>query len=80
MAELGPDTESEHQRTAQLAEELGIEVVGYQTPLYGPRSVSSADDAVAVLLELGPGDAALVKGSRVARLEDVVQRHSEALA
>jgi len=80
MAELGTDTESEHQRTAILAEELGIEVVGYQTPLYGPRSVSSTDDAVAVLLELGPGDAALVKGSRVARLEDVVQRHSEALA
>jgi len=80
MAELGTDTESEHQRTAKLAEELGIEVVGYQTPLYGPRSVSSTDDAVAVLLELGPGDAALVKGSRVARLEDVVQRHSEAVA
>ena len=80
MAELGTDTESEHQRTAILAEELGIEVVGYQTPLYGPRSVSSTDDAVAVLLELGPGDAALVKGSRVARLEDVVQRHSEAVA
>jgi UDP-N-acetylmuramoyl-tripeptide--D-alanyl-D-alanine ligase len=80
MAELGPDTESEHRRTAQLAEELGIEVVGYQTPLYGLRSVSSTDEAVAVLLELGPGDAALVKGSRVARLEDVVQRHSEAMA
>jgi UDP-N-acetylmuramoyl-tripeptide--D-alanyl-D-alanine ligase len=42
--------------------------------------VSSTDDAVALLLQLGPGDAALVKGSRVARLEDVVQRHSEAMA
>ena len=80
MAELGPDTGSEHQRTARLAETLGIEVVGYQTPLYGSRFVSSTDDAVALLLQLGPGDAALVKGSRVARLEDVVQRHSEAVA
>lgn len=80
MAELGADAETEHRRTAQLAEELGIEVVGYQTPLYGSRHVSSSDDAVALLLELGPGDAALVKGSRVARLEDVVQQHSEAMA
>ena len=80
MAELGADTETEHRRTAQLAEELGIEVVGYQTPLYGSRHVSSTDAAVALLLELGPGDAALVKGSRVARLEDVVQQHSEAMA
>jgi UDP-N-acetylmuramoyl-tripeptide--D-alanyl-D-alanine ligase len=61
-----------------LAEELGIEVVGYQTALYGSTHVSDTDEAVAVLLELGPDDAALVKGSRVARLEDVVQRHAEA--
>jgi UDP-N-acetylmuramoyl-tripeptide--D-alanyl-D-alanine ligase len=77
MAELGADTEGEHQRAAQLAEELDIEVVGYQTKLYGRSHVSSADEAVALLLELGPDDAALVKGSRVARLEDVVQRHAE---
>jgi hypothetical protein len=60
-----------------LAGELGIEVVGYQTSLYGSTQVSSADEAVALLLELGPDDAALVKGSRVAQLEDVVQRHAE---
>jgi len=77
MAELGADTEVEHRRAAQLAEELDIDVVGYQTTLYGPPHVSSADEAVALLLELGPDDAALVKGSRMARLEDVVQRHAE---
>jgi UDP-N-acetylmuramoyl-tripeptide--D-alanyl-D-alanine ligase len=77
MAELGADTEAEHRRAAQLAGELGIEVVGYQTSLYGSTQVSSADEAVALLLELGPDDAALVKGSRVAQLEDVVQRHAE---
>lgn len=78
MAELGSETEAEHLRVAALAQELGIEVVGYQTALYGSVQVPGADDAVALLLALGPGDAALVKGSRVARLEDVVQRHAEA--
>jgi UDP-N-acetylmuramoyl-tripeptide--D-alanyl-D-alanine ligase len=78
MAELGTETEAEHRRVSQLAEELGIEVVGYQTRLYGPAHVSSTDEAVALLLELGPHDAALVKGSRVARLEDVIDRHAEA--
>ena len=53
---------------------LGIEVVGYQTGLYGAAEVTTADDAVALLRALGPGDAALVKGSRVARLEEVVRR------
>jgi UDP-N-acetylmuramoyl-tripeptide--D-alanyl-D-alanine ligase len=78
MAELGTETEAEHRRVSQLAGELGIEVVGYQTGLYGPAHVSSTDEAVALLLELGPHDAALVKGSRVARLEDVVDRHADA--
>src|SRR6202041_3365772 len=31
MAELGTETEAEHQRVARFAHELGIEVVGYQT-------------------------------------------------
>jgi UDP-N-acetylmuramoyl-tripeptide--D-alanyl-D-alanine ligase len=78
MAELGTETEPEHRRAAQLAEELGIEVVGYQTALYGAAQVTDRDEAVALLLALGPGDAALVKGSRVARLEDVMQRYGEA--
>jgi UDP-N-acetylmuramoyl-tripeptide--D-alanyl-D-alanine ligase len=77
MAELGSETEAEHRRAAELAEELGIEVVGYQTALYGAAEVGTTADAVALLRALGPGDAALVKGSRVARLEDVVQRYDE---
>ena len=78
MAELGPETEAEHRKVARLAEELGIEVVGFQTGLYGSAEVTSADDAVALLRALGPGDAALVKGSRVARLEEVVRRYGAA--
>jgi UDP-N-acetylmuramoyl-tripeptide--D-alanyl-D-alanine ligase len=72
MAELGAETEREHRGISMLAEELGIEVVGYQTDLYGAAQVAGVEDAVALLRGLGPGDAALVKGSRVARLEDVV--------
>ena len=78
MAELGTETVSEHRRAAELAGELGIEVVGFQTDLYGPARVAGPDDAVALLLSLRPGDAALVKGSRVARLEEVIQRYGEA--
>jgi UDP-N-acetylmuramoyl-tripeptide--D-alanyl-D-alanine ligase len=78
MAELGTETEAEHRRAVRLAEELGIELVGYQTELYGSASVGTADDAAALLRTLGSGDAALVKGSRVARLEDVVLQYGEA--
>jgi UDP-N-acetylmuramoyl-tripeptide--D-alanyl-D-alanine ligase len=80
MAELGAATEAEHRRVARLAGQLGIEVVGYQTEFYGPAQVTGPDDAVALLGALGPGDAALVKGSRVARLEDVVLRYEESVA
>jgi UDP-N-acetylmuramoyl-tripeptide--D-alanyl-D-alanine ligase len=78
MAELGRHSASEHRRIARLAQELGIDVVGYGTRLYGEAHVTGVDEAVALLRTLGPGDAGLVKGSRVARLEDVVRAHAEA--
>jgi UDP-N-acetylmuramoyl-tripeptide--D-alanyl-D-alanine ligase len=78
MAELGDQSESEHRRIARVAEELGVEVVGYETGLYGDAFVSGVDEAVALLRTLGPGDAALVKGSRVVRLEDVVRAYENA--
>src|SRR3954468_16754785 len=77
MAELGDQSESEHRRIARVAEELGIEVVGYETGLYGEAYVTGVDEAVALLGTMGPGDAALVKGSRVARLEDVVHAYGK---
>jgi len=52
-------------------------VVGYETGLYGEARVTDVDEAVALLRTLGPGDAALVKGSRVARLEAVVRAYGE---
>jgi UDP-N-acetylmuramoyl-tripeptide--D-alanyl-D-alanine ligase len=78
MAELGDQSESEHRRIALVAEELGIEVVGYKTGLYGKAHVTGVDEAVALLRTMGSGDAALVKGSRVARLEDVVHAYGKA--
>jgi UDP-N-acetylmuramoyl-tripeptide--D-alanyl-D-alanine ligase len=78
MAELGNQSESEHRRIALVAEELGIDVVGYGTGLYGEAYVTGVDEAVALLRTMGPGDAALVKGSRVTRLEDVVRAYGEA--
>ena len=75
MAELGDRSAAEHRRIALVAEELGIDVVGYGTGLYGGACVTGVDEAVAVLRTLGPGDAVLVKGSRVARLEDVVHAY-----
>ena len=50
-------------------------MVGYETGLYGESHVRGVDEAVALLRTMGPGDAALVKGSRVARLEDVVRAY-----
>ena len=75
MAELGERSESEHRRIALVAEELGIEVVGFETGLYGGAQVTGVEEAVTLLHTLGPGDAALVKGSRVVRLEDVVNAY-----
>jgi UDP-N-acetylmuramoyl-tripeptide--D-alanyl-D-alanine ligase len=78
MAELGDRSASEHRRIALLAEELGVDVVGYETRLYGEAYVTGVDEAVALLRTMGPGDAVLVKGSRVARLEDVVHAYGAA--
>lgn len=78
MAELGERSASEHRRIAGVAQELGVEVVGYETRLYGEAYVSGVDDAVALLRTMGPEDAVLVKGSRVARLEEVVRGFEEA--
>jgi UDP-N-acetylmuramoyl-tripeptide--D-alanyl-D-alanine ligase len=75
MAELGEETVPAHRRMARVAEELGIEVVGFETDLYGQARVDGVDEAVALLRTMGPGDASLVKGSRVAHLEDVVRTY-----
>jgi UDP-N-acetylmuramoyl-tripeptide--D-alanyl-D-alanine ligase len=69
MAELGPDSDFEHRRVADYAEQLGIEVLAVAAPEYERRGVADVEAALDVLTDLGDGDAVLVKGSRVAGLE-----------
>jgi UDP-N-acetylmuramoyl-tripeptide--D-alanyl-D-alanine ligase len=70
MAELGPAGPAEHRRVAELARDLGIEVVAVDAPEYG-LPVVDVDDA---LREIAAGDAVLIKGSRVAGLEQIAAR------
>ena len=82
MAELGDYAAGEHAAASALAASLDISVVAVDAPDYasgGTRVVqaSSIDGAAAALAEmggLGPEDAVLVKGSRVAGLERLVER------
>jgi UDP-N-acetylmuramoyl-tripeptide--D-alanyl-D-alanine ligase len=73
MAELGPSSDEEHKAVGALARELDIEVVAVDAPAYGVPVVAGPEAAVAALGPLGPGDAVLLKGSRVAGLERVAQ-------
>lgn len=79
MAELGSASESEHRRMAELARELGIDVVGYRTAWYGARQVDTVEEAVDLAQGLTPADAWLLKGSRVARLEEVLAAYGRAI-
>lgn len=73
MAELGDRAAAEHQRITELADQLGVELLAVDTHLYGPDPIE-AGETVARMAEDGMlvrGTAVLVKGSRVAGLEDV---------
>lgn len=74
MAELGPGSDLEHRRIAAYADSLGIEVIAVGAPAYERVTVADQDGALAALGRLGEGDAVLVKGSRVAALEQVAER------
>jgi UDP-N-acetylmuramoyl-tripeptide--D-alanyl-D-alanine ligase len=76
MAELGAGSDGEHAAVAGRAAELGLRVISVDAPAYGiagPDAVADVDAALSRLGALGPGDAVLVKASRVAALERVVQ-------
>jgi UDP-N-acetylmuramoyl-tripeptide--D-alanyl-D-alanine ligase len=73
MAELGEQGPAEHRRIADLAAALGVELVALATTDYGVAPVPDVGAAVAALGELGPDDAVLVKGSRVAGLERLAE-------
>ncbi len=69
MAEIGASSDDEHRAVGDLARDLGIEVVAVDVPAYGGTQVADLAGAVVALGDLGPGDAVLLKGSRVAGLE-----------
>jgi UDP-N-acetylmuramoyl-tripeptide--D-alanyl-D-alanine ligase len=61
-----------HQEIAALCRQLGIELLALETDLYGTSALSLSDIA-AILLGLDSNAVVLVKGSRVAATERVVQ-------
>jgi UDP-N-acetylmuramoyl-tripeptide--D-alanyl-D-alanine ligase len=76
MAELGPDRDRLHQDVTAYAKSIGIEtVLSVCEPAYGVENFGSLLEAATACatLDLGPADAVLVKGSRVAELERLVK-------
>lgn len=92
MAELGPYSEQAHEELGKLAAESGLSLLvtvgerarsiyaaaienGFPAPAAAEfGSAAEAADWIGSRLE--PGDTVLIKGSRVARLEDVAERLS----
>ncbi len=72
MAELA-DPVHDHLLIAQLAKQLDIELFAIETDLYGVKSQSLAD-VVSQLNSVDQSAAILIKGSRVAQLERLVQQ------
>lgn len=70
MAEIS-DAPDEHRRIVDYAKALGIEVVAFNTDLYGTPTVPDVAAAVRAIGSISGGDAVLVKGSRVVGLERV---------
>jgi UDP-N-acetylmuramoyl-tripeptide--D-alanyl-D-alanine ligase len=74
MAELDDEVVA-HARIASLATELGIEVVAVGTDKYGIPE-TTFDEAVDIVTNMDGSTAVLVKGSRVAGLDRLIERVS----
>lgn len=77
MAELGAESDAEHDAVAAFAESAGLELVAVAAPEYraeahGGLSVAGIDAALEHLGDVGAGVAVLAKGSRVAGLDRLV--------
>jgi UDP-N-acetylmuramoyl-tripeptide--D-alanyl-D-alanine ligase len=71
MAEV-LESEKSHQEIAALCQQLGVELLALETELYGTGALSLSDIA-STLDGLDSNTVVLVKGSRVAATERVVQ-------
>ncbi len=71
MAELGSEGSAEHVAIAEEMTAAGVRVLAVDAADYGEAAehVESIEQAHQELRALGPGDAVLIKGSRVAALE-----------
>jgi UDP-N-acetylmuramoyl-tripeptide--D-alanyl-D-alanine ligase len=70
MGELDDGIEG-HREVARIAETLGVQVVAIGTDFYGVRPT---DDPVALIGKFQAGDVVLVKASRSAGLERIVDQ------
>jgi len=76
MAELGDHSAIAHRRIAEVAAELGVQIVAVAAPEYDALTVEHVADqaeARAAIEPLRAADAVLVKGSRVAGLERLAE-------
>jgi UDP-N-acetylmuramoyl-tripeptide--D-alanyl-D-alanine ligase len=74
MLELGELSDHEHRVVGEIAKIHDIRVIAVGAPEYGGENVATIDQAIAVLGDLGEGDAVLVKASRAAGLELLAAR------
>ncbi|MCL4143813.1 UNVERIFIED_CONTAM: hypothetical protein GTU68_064131 [Idotea baltica] len=80
MAELGDRHDQDHLAMAELCRDLGIRLIAFQEPAYGPAPLDDLDAVIDALGSLTATDAILIKGSRVAGLEALATRLLEPVA
>lgn len=72
MAEIA-NAEAQHKNIAQLAKDLGVEVIAFRTELYGIPSYETYVEVYELLQKRSANTAILLKGSRIAGLDAVTQ-------
>ena len=77
MLELGAVSDDAHGAVRLFADRFEIRLIAVAAPAYGAEDVDSIDDALALLEDVGEGDAVLIKASRAAGLERLAARLAE---
>jgi UDP-N-acetylmuramoyl-tripeptide--D-alanyl-D-alanine ligase len=74
MLELGGTSDEAHAGIGRLADRLRIRLIAVGAPAYDTEDVDTIEDALALLTDIGEGDAVLIKASRAAGLELLASR------